>query len=435
MIKIINQGYISELGKRANNEDNCAFIKGSTYVVCDGVGGSEKGEIASDIVSKYFVESYDSNPLADANVILKNAEAKLSNYIANNPDAMGMATTLTFSQVRDNGIYVAWVGDSRIYQFRKGQIIFRSTDHSWVNDALKAGIITEEEAVNHPKSNIITKAVQGNHKSTSADTRLLTDIQKGDLFFQCSDGILETWNDDDLQALFLAINDPDKILEKLKMECEQYSKDNFTAIVYRIEEASIVRNTNSTDNYVNAIPVINNNGSAKSNSNYKEHIAEPKPTLKGLLNLKILGVRLVLWVVILISLIIAFNIKNLIPSKEDKGKEDKDKAGIGVAILSNDLLTDKEKNKIISEVYESIDENLEDQGYSKKKIDINNDQIEKEIAKLSKDLKNADTIKDKNKKDNLKNSSQEKIKELNDQLDKQKDFIKLNDSITYYKKK
>ena len=366
MIKIINQGYISELGKRTNNEDNCAFIKGSTYVVCDGVGGSEKGEIASDIVSKSFVESYKSDPLADANVVLKNAEAKLSNYIDNNPDAMGMATTLTFSQVRDNGIYVAWVGDSRIYQFRKGQIIFRSTDHSWVNDALKAGIITKEEAVNHPKSNIITRAVQGNHKPTSADTRLLTDIQKGDLFFQCSDGILESWNDVDLQALFLAIIDPDKILEKLKMECEQYSKDNFTAIVYRIEEASIVRNTSSTDNYVNAIPLKNNNGSTKSNSNYKEQIA--KPTLKGLLNLKILGVRLVLLVVILISLIIAIKYKDVFMGNEDKGKgKGKGKEDIGVVIPPNENLTHKEKNKIISEVYESIDKELEDQDYSKKK--------------------------------------------------------------------
>jgi protein phosphatase len=428
MIKIINQGYISELGKRTNNEDNCAFIKGSTYVVCDGVGGSEKGEIASDIVSKYFVESYDSNPLADANVILKNAEAKLSNYIANNPDAMGMATTLTFSQVRDNGIYVAWVGDSRIYQFRKGQIIFRSTDHSWVNDALKAGIITKEEAINHPKSNIITRAVQGNHKPTSADTRLLTDIQNGDLFLQCSDGILETWNDDDLQALFLAINAPDKILEKLKMECEQYSKDNFTGIVYRIEEALIVRNTSSTDDFVDAIPVKNHTGNntVNNNSNYKEQIANPKPTLKGLLNLKILGVRLVLWIVILIFLIIAIKCKDIF-------KKNKDIKGTNVTTEINKDITENEKNKIILEVYESIDKNLEDQGYSKKKPEINKNQIEKEIEELSINLKNSDTIKDKNSKEKSKNKFEKKIKELNNKLDKQKDFIKLNDTITYYK--
>ena len=429
MIKIINQGYISELGKRTNNEDNCAFIKGSTYVVCDGVGGSEKGEIASDIVSKSFVESYKSDPLADANVVLKNAEAKLSNYIDNNPDAMGMATTLTFSQVRDNGIYVAWVGDSRIYQFRKGQIIFRSTDHSWVNDALKAGIITKEEAVNHPKSNIITRAVQGNHKPTSADTRLLTDIQKGDLFFQCSDGILESWNDVDLQALFLAIIDPDKILEKLKMECEQYSKDNFTAIVYRIEEASIVRNTSSTDNYVNAIPLKNNNGSTKSNSNYKEQIA--KPTLKGLLNLKILGVRLVLLVVILISLIIAIKYKDVFMGNEDKGKV-KGNKDIGVEMPSNENLTHKEKNKIISEVYESIDKELEDQDYSKKKPENNKNQIEEKINELSKKITSLDTSKTEGKKEKGKlNKEKEKLKK---ELDVEYYSLTINNK-TYYKKK
>ena len=425
MIKIINQGYISELGKRANNEDNFAFIKGSTFVVCDGVGGSEKGEIASDIVSKYFVESYDSNPVADANVVLKNAEAKLSNYIAKNPDAIGMATTLTFSQVRDNGIYVAWVGDSRIYQFRKGQIIFRSTDHSWVNDALKAGIITREEAVNHPKSNIITRAVQGNHKPTSADTRLLTDIKKGDLFLQCSDGILETWNDDDLQALFLAINDPDKILEKLKMECEQYSKDNFTAIVYRIEEASIVRNTNSTDNYVNAIPVKNNNESTKSNSNYKEQIANPKPTLKGLLNLKILGVRLLFWIVILIFLIVAIECKDIF-------KKNKDINGTNVTTEINKGMTENEKNKIRLEVFESIDEKMEDQGYSKSKPNYS-DEIKSEIDGIDDKINKIDTSNQTGK--NEKKLLKDKIRDLKSKLEVQKHIIRLNDSITYYKKK
>lgn len=433
MIKITNQGYLSELGKRANNEDNFALIKGSTFVVCDGVGGSEKGEIASEIVSKFFVDSYNLDPLADANVVLKNAEAKLSNYIANNPDTMGMATTLTFSQVRDNGIYVAWVGDSRIYQFRNGQIIFKSTDHSWVNDALKAGIITKEEAINHPKSNIITRAVQGNHKPTSADTGLLTDIQKGDIFFQCTDGVLETWNEDDLQALFTAINDPDKILEKLKKECEQYSKDNFTAIVYRIEEASIVRNSSSTDNFVDAIPVKNNNESAKRISNYKEHIAEPKPTLKGLLNLKIFGVRLIFWIVILIFLIIAINIINLITSKEDKGKENKNKADIEVVKPSNNLLTDNEKNKIISEIYESIDENMESQGYRKKKPDVDNDQIESDIKLIEYEINKIDTSNSDGK--NQKRKLKDKIQVLEKQLENQKDFIKLNDSIIYHKKK
>ena len=243
MIKIIEQGYLSEIGKRANNEDNFALIKGHSFIVCDGVGGSEKGEIASDIVSKYFIKAYQDNPQADANHILKEVEEQFSDYINKNPDAFGMATTLTFSQVRNDGLYIAWVGDSRIYQFRNGQIIFRTTDHSWVNDALKAGIITLEESINHPKSNIITRAIQGSHKPTNADTLLLTDIKKGDLFFHCSDGVLEAWNEDDLQALFSKSANTADILESLKNECENLSRDNFTAIVYKIDDVSLIEST------------------------------------------------------------------------------------------------------------------------------------------------------------------------------------------------
>jgi hypothetical protein len=150
-----------------------------------------------------------------------------------------MATTLTFSQIRENGIYVAWVGDSRVYQFRDGQIVFQTTDHSWINEALRSGILTPEEAIGHPKAHVITRAIQGSHKPTTADTILLTDIKKGDLFLHCSDGVLETWSNEDLTAVFASLKDPASILAKMKSECAINSKDNFTAIVYQIDEASI----------------------------------------------------------------------------------------------------------------------------------------------------------------------------------------------------
>lgn len=149
-----------------------------------------------------------------------------------------------------------------------------------------------------------------------------------------------------------------------------------------------------------------------------------------MLNLKILGVRLVLWVVILIFLIIA--IKNLIPSNEDKGKEDKDKADIGVVIPSNDLLTDNEKNKIISEIYESIDENMEDQGYSKKKPEINKNKIKKEIEELSRKINSLDTNKVADKKEKVSlNNEKDKLK---NKLNVEFDSLKINNK-TYYKKK
>ena len=260
MIKITKQGYITELGKRVNNEDNCGYISGSAFVVCDGVGGAEKGEIASDITTRCFIESFQENPVADANDVLQIAEDKLSRYIEQNPDAMGMATTLTLSHIRENEIYVAWCGDSRVYQFRRGQIVFKTTDHSWVNEALKSGIITPEEAINHPKSNIITRAVQGTHKPTSADTVLLTDIQQGDIFMHCTDGVLESWTDDDLSALFASENEPEKILQVIKEECSKYSKDNFTAIVYLVDEAilSMINVKPAETDVVETLPVAEN---------------------------------------------------------------------------------------------------------------------------------------------------------------------------------
>jgi len=248
MIKIESECSITELGKRTNNEDFCAFIPGLTYIVCDGVGGSEKGEIASNSVVNTFVEYYGKHPNADVDIVLKNAEKNLTDYSNQNPSAIGMATTLTFCQVKDEGVLVAWVGDSRIYQFRNGEIVFATTDHSWVNEAIQSGIITAEEGINHPKSNVITRAVQGNHKPAQADSVLLTDIKKGDLFMLCSDGVLESWNDNDLKALFATHNQVETLTDNLKSECSIKSRDNFTAIVFKIKEANIINTSPSKIN-------------------------------------------------------------------------------------------------------------------------------------------------------------------------------------------
>lgn len=263
MIKVNNQHCISELGKRTNNEDNFGYIQGATYVVCDGVGGSDKGEVASQITVKTFIEAFKLNTNGDASEVLQLAESNLTAYVNKHDQVNGMATTLTFSQIRENGIYVAWVGDSRVYQFRDGQIIFQTSDHSWINEALRSGILTPEEAIGHPKAHVITRAIQGSHKPTTADTILLTDIKKGDLFLHCSDGVLETWSNEDLTAVFASLKDPASILAKIKNECTLNSKDNFTAIVYQIDEANIseaIKSNTVTKNIVNN-PTIPKKGS------------------------------------------------------------------------------------------------------------------------------------------------------------------------------
>lgn len=329
MIKIIHQGYISELGKRANNEDNCGYNEGSTYVVCDGVGGSEKGEVASDVTVRCFIESFKVNPNADASEVLKIAEAKLSDMINQNPETMGMATTLTLSQVRENGIYVAWCGDSRVYQFRDGQILFKTIDHSWVKEAVKAGIITSEEAINHPKSNVITRAIQGTIKPTQVDTVFLKDIKKGDFFLHCSDGVLESWTDDDLIALFSTEKEPTKILEKIKAECEINSKDNFTAIVYEIDDTDII-----------AHPRTKSVGAVEDNSQpfYQRQFSK----IVNVFKVKIL--KIPLWL-LLVSLTILFAIGNLKNSKKDKVDDTKIKEEISTDHVQQQANIESDSNK------------------------------------------------------------------------------------------
>jgi serine/threonine protein phosphatase PrpC len=243
MIKVKKQYTVSELGKRNNNEDNFGYVHGTTFVVCDGVGGSNMGEVASELTVKTFIDAFNKNPNADASDVLKLAEFNISDHIVKHPNLEGMATTLTFSQIKDNGVYLVWVGDSRIYQFRGGEIIFQTTDHSWVNEALRSGIITPSEAINHPKSNIITRAIQGSQKPTKVDSCLLTNIKKGDIFLHCTDGVLESWTNEDLSALFLSLKEPEAIIAKIRLECLQNSKDNFTAIIYQIEDTNLA-NTN-----------------------------------------------------------------------------------------------------------------------------------------------------------------------------------------------
>jgi len=252
----------SGIGKRSNNEDSYSCSESNFFLVCDGVGGAEKGEVASSIVTNEFLSIFNSNSDSNVEQALRAVERKLTEHISAHPESMGMATTLTFSQLRNDGLLIAWVGDSRVYQFREGKIIFQTTDHSWVNDALRAGMITQEEAVNHPKSNIITRAVQGEHKPVEIDIELISDLKHGDFIFQCSDGVLEAWSNEELEELFGSNFDGNELLKSIESKCADISRDNNTAILYQIKSDNKIEHQNNIDTneviqeeIVEAIPV------------------------------------------------------------------------------------------------------------------------------------------------------------------------------------
>jgi protein phosphatase len=238
---------VNEKGGRLNNEDAIyplpEAVTGNPklFLVCDGVGGAEKGEVASAMTCDYF-STYFSSMLTEENPspefirkAIQYTEAHLDTYVAEHPETCGMATTLTMLYIGTEGVTLAHVGDSRIYQFRNGEILYRTEDHSLVNSLVKLGNITPEEARCHPKKNVILRAIQGTARHTEADVMLIRDIQPGDYFFMCTDGVLENLTDEMIASIFKQQAGPEVIKDILMESCEGKTHDNFSFYIIPIQ--------------------------------------------------------------------------------------------------------------------------------------------------------------------------------------------------------
>lgn len=244
---IANCTSLQELGQRTNQED-CLFPAvgegqrcNRLFIVCDGMGGHERGEVASHIVCKTF--SQVLLPLVDAEQTVREEDICLAlekTYEEMDKKAVGdaqnMGTTLTLLALSGDGATIAHIGDSRVYHIRPAtrEILHRTRDHSLVYDFFEAGLITESEMETHPQRNVITRAIMpGAERRTAPTVFLQTDVQEGDYFYLCSDGMLEQIPD----ALLLDIlagegSDTEKIEALRKASSE--AKDNHTAHLVQI---------------------------------------------------------------------------------------------------------------------------------------------------------------------------------------------------------
>ena len=242
---------LNEIGGRSNQEDSIFPVKGEAnestrlFLVCDGMGGHENGEVASGLVCSTFGkllanvdhEGFTVEMFLDA---LNEAYDALDREDPDPQSMRKMGTTLTFLHLNDHEVVVAHMGDSRVYHVRPSEqnaIIYQSSDHSLVNELVRAEIITPEEALTHPRRNVITRAMQPKldprHK---ADVRTFNDVQAGDYFFLCSDGVLESVSNDALvEILRRDVADVEKI-EAVKALCAASSRDNFSAYLVPVVE-------------------------------------------------------------------------------------------------------------------------------------------------------------------------------------------------------
>ncbi len=245
---------LQELGQRQNQEDSLfpgldqQTKDDRLFILCDGMGGHEKGEVASatvcETMSKTILSRWTPNePLSDELLQQAIAEAYDALDAKDNGEERKMGTTMTFVCFHAEGVTVAHIGDSRVYQLRPAtkkepaSIVFKTRDHSLVNDLIDIGEITEEEAKNHPQKNVITRAMQPcQERRAKATIAHLTDIREGDYFYMCSDGMLEQTTDDNL--LFIVTNKKKSDKEKVEMlrEVTKDNKDNHTAHLIYIDK-------------------------------------------------------------------------------------------------------------------------------------------------------------------------------------------------------
>ena len=233
---------IHELGQRDNQEDAITQWNNRLFILCDGMGGHEKGEVASQTVCQSLTTWFDQNvnpdnPFTDDQLreAIEYAYQQLDQYADGNPKQMG--TTLTLLYIYKQGVTAVHMGDSRIYHIRPDLgALYLSRDHSLVFDLFQAGEITYEEIATFPQKNIVTRAMTpGEDNRMRPDIIHITDIQPDDYFYMCSDGMLEQMDNDQLEALLSSQLTDEEKRNKL-IELTKDNQDNHSAWLIHIKD-------------------------------------------------------------------------------------------------------------------------------------------------------------------------------------------------------
>lgn len=238
------------IGGRSENQDAYGGICNDENIiltVCDGMGGMNGGQTASRIACNEIVQSLVAVPTGQMNAdALKQAIVKANSAIyqraMEEPSLRGMGTTATIVVINSTAAYVTHVGDSRIYQLRKGKKIFRTFDHSKVFEMVARKMMTEEQARQSSFSNIITRAL-GIRPEVEMEVEVLP-YKKGDRFILCCDGVWNTLPENEMITLFNNNKNTKEEVRDLLSQVDTMgvengdNHDNLTAIVADVKANS-----------------------------------------------------------------------------------------------------------------------------------------------------------------------------------------------------
>jgi protein phosphatase len=221
--------------KRAANEDRLLVLRESgLFLVADGVGGRQAGQVASQTAVDVFTETFTRRTRSDVLELLKRAVTESNQRIyqssLNDAELTGMATTLAVAAVDGARAIIGHVGDSRVYRFDGQRLTCETEDHSEVAEAMRTGDLTATQAARHPNRNIITRAL-GIEPDVAADFTMIALNERTSLLL-CSDGVTRHIPDSELEQVMKSGAHPQSICDRLKELCyARGAQDNLTAVV------------------------------------------------------------------------------------------------------------------------------------------------------------------------------------------------------------
>ncbi|MGI9184555.1 MAG: Stp1/IreP family PP2C-type Ser/Thr phosphatase [Solirubrobacteraceae bacterium] len=237
MLRAAHTTWKTDTGRqRRDNEDN-AFARAPLFVIADGMGGAQAGEVASKLAVDAFQGELPRTGSTEERLAVRAQDANRQIYEMSRTEheRAGMGTTLTAVYVEDADLAVAHVGDSRAYLFRHGELGRLTQDHTLVEELVRRGKLTEEQAAEHPQRSIITRAL-GVDPEVEVDTRTYAG-RAGDVVLLCSDGLTSMISEDEIVAILDGEPALDRAAERLIAAAnEAGGRDNITVILFMLEE-------------------------------------------------------------------------------------------------------------------------------------------------------------------------------------------------------
>jgi serine/threonine protein phosphatase PrpC len=238
MLRIAEQAFRTDTGRQRNANEDSFFVRAPIFVIADGMGGAQAGEVASKAAADAFdVDLPDGSPERLLRETIVAANREIHGLARADPSRAGMGTTLTAAILEPEAeeVAIGHVGDSRAYRLRGGTLEQLTRDHSLVEEMRRKGQLTDAQAVDHPQRSIITRAL-GPEPEVEPDVQTVA-AAAGDVFLLCSDGLTTMLTDERIARLLGDATSLEAAVRALVDEANRAGgRDNITALAFRLED-------------------------------------------------------------------------------------------------------------------------------------------------------------------------------------------------------